>query len=554
MLPSKGLLLAYVRANRDSILLLGILSLATYGFLAFNLTLAGDDWYLVRNPSLELDTYIPVGRWMRPLILKAFFDGRFAPSFTLFGWLVCMMAGTILLAQVTGARKPTEVFLFSALLIFSPVHAELVNFKHSHLMIGFGFVCAAASVFVLHGVATAEARRGRDTYLQAGVAGLLLLLSLGIQQSFILFALMFFIASTIAILVGDDDAASGAALRALKIYTTVCFIAVAAYFAVTKSLQMYFDFPLFERGYALESSLVRDAQQLASTVNQFLNHLLVFFFREQHLWPMTAKALFLILLVVYLYALARKVFALRHKGGRRARNAAIGMTALLTGLVVTPWFLGLVRLPFSYRYNGLIGLTPFYPIVVVQTLTMVTSRAVRYGVIACAAGIVMTFSYFQNVASLAVYTTNKRDHFTAERILSRIENHEGYRILSEHETLEVVLVGRFPQDHEPPFNDFIPGADMGDSIVNCGVFNCQTTRIAELMAFVEYPSAQRRYRAWSADILTSLTESERARTLDTLLKARAWPDYEAIQILGNRVFVILSKPTMTELLEKALLI
>ena len=164
----------------------------------------------------------------------------------------------------------------------------------------------------------------------------------------------------------------------------------------------------------------------------------------------------------------------------------------------------------------------------------------------------MTFSYFHNVASLAAYTTNRRDHYTAERILARIENHEGYPALSEQAAVEVVLVGRFPLERELPFNDFIPRADMGDSIVNCGVFNCQPTRISELMAFVEYPSTRRRYRAWSAELLNSLTESERARTLDALLKAKAWPDYQAIQILGNRVFVILSTPTMAELLEEEL--
>jgi hypothetical protein len=551
MVPPTVPLLQYVSANRHAILVLSILSLVSYGFLAFNLTLAGDDWYLVRNPSLELDTYIPVGRWMRPLVLIAFFGGRFAPTFTLFGWLAAMMAGAILLAWVAGTRKPIEFFLFSALLLFSPVHAELVNFKHSHLMIGFGFLCAATSVFALHGVATERAPFRPKAFLRMGLAGLLMLLALGIQQSFILFAFMFFIASTIAIL-ADGDGASGAARRAFTIYATVCLLAVAAYFAVTRFLQAYFDFPQFERGYALESSIVRDAEQLASTANRFREHLLVFLFREQHLWPAIAKVLFLALLGVYLLVLARKAFSSRRQGGRRALSTAMGLTALLAGLMATPWLLGLVRLPFSYRYNGLIGLTPLYPIVVTQTLSWLTSRALRYAVIGCALVIVTTFSYFQNVASLAVYTTNRRDHFTAGRILTRIEGHEGYRALSEQPVVEVVLVGRFPQEREPPFNDFLPRVDMGDSIVNCGVFNCQTTRIAELMAFVEYPTERRSYRAWSADILAPLAEPEKAELLDRLLSSRPWPDYQSIQILRNRVFVILSKPTMAELLEEEL--
>jgi hypothetical protein len=543
MQSPRQVLLDYVRAHRHAIQLLGILSLVTYGFLAFNLTLAGDDWYLVRNPSVELDTYIPVGRWLRPVIVRAFFGGRFAPAFTLFAWVALMMMGAVLLARVAGARRPAELFLFSALLIFNPVLAELANFKHSHLMIGIGFVCAAGSVYLLHDFVGSGARWSQEWHRRVGAAGLLLVASLGVQQSFILFVFMFFTASTIGILaVGDSAPIRSSALRAFGLYTSVCAAAVAVYFIVTKSLQAYFDMPLFEADYALESSLVRNFQELGYSLGRFRRHITVFLFSEQHLWPQTAKTLFLGVLVMYFSMLGKKVWSFRREGVRTLLTKSVALAVLLVALLVTPWALGLVRLPFSYRYNGLLGLIPFYPIVVVQTLAMVKGRVARYGVILAAAFIVVAFSYFQNVAALATYTTNQRDHFTAESILTRIENHEGFRSLSGFDTIEVVFVGRLAQENEWPFNDFLPGVDMGDSIVNCGVFNCQTNRIPELMAFVAYPTPRRRYRAWSAGLLASLGQSEKTRILDRIVRANAWPDYEAIQILENRVFVILSSP------------
>ena len=105
---------AAVAANRAGIAGVVFLCLIAYGFLAFNLTLAGDDWRMVHDNKDHYALFLNVGRWAAVGLWQIFYENRFAPAATLFAALTLMTVGAVVCARGRRAERFGRLLLCGA--------------------------------------------------------------------------------------------------------------------------------------------------------------------------------------------------------------------------------------------------------------------------------------------------------------------------------------------------------------------------------------------------------------------------------------------------------
>ena len=173
-----GTLLTFVR--RHYLLLVGVcvLAVVAYGFSAFNLILAGDDWEVYLDPDRQETWVVRLGRWMQSLIWQLFAGNTFAPTFTLGVLVTGLILGGVIAAVTIGLTRTWANFLFIGLFVLSPLWVEQINFELNHLAIGIGVVLSCLAGFTTWRLCRAGAgndsqtRRFVGSYVASAVRGM----------------------------------------------------------------------------------------------------------------------------------------------------------------------------------------------------------------------------------------------------------------------------------------------------------------------------------------------------------------------------------------------
>ena len=123
-----------------------------FGFEAFNVTLAGDDWPAVQSDRFQYDWVVSIGRWMNQVVWRLAGDNAFAPAVTISILALCFFAAAWVFTFVQGWLTRTALFLFAAILALFPVNAEIVPFQMAQLNYGVGMVSGTlgGAMAILH--------------------------------------------------------------------------------------------------------------------------------------------------------------------------------------------------------------------------------------------------------------------------------------------------------------------------------------------------------------------------------------------------------------------
>jgi hypothetical protein len=270
-LDARVLFATHILPNRYLSLSLFLISIVAYGFLAFNLILAGDDWMLIAEPDAMYDFNIRIGRWTNVVIWNLFFQNRFSPAFTLFACVSLLILSSLFLAHIVGARDPASVFMFSAALIFNPLLAEQLSFESNHLWFGFGVLFATIAAYISYRLVEKclMGQSLKTIYPGILIACFFLALSIGTQQSMLLFYFTIAAGSTLFVLVeeGNNYPIRKSTTDSAKIYSIVGVAGLIIYFLITKVIQEYYSlFPPSEGDYAIAGSLVSSREDLLFTL------------------------------------------------------------------------------------------------------------------------------------------------------------------------------------------------------------------------------------------------------------------------------------------------
>ena len=524
-------------------LLLFLLSIVAYGFLAFNLTLTGDDWSLIYEPLGHVRWFLSIGRWGNVLLWLLFQKNIFAPALTLFMSCALFIFSGYTACKLLDIRNRFDRLLFISLFLFSPVLAEPFNYKHYHIGIGVSVFLTVLSLYFIRKVFEEKTNLKSiisSKYLIYSI--LMLTFSFGTFQG----AALLFLCATFAFLLvrmlKEDKIQT--LVRVSLIIFSIGLISVFLSLVITKIIQILYNITPTEEVY-YEYSLVNSFSDIVFTVKRFLSYFHQFLFRDQYLWPLSIKVIFLIFLLTFLTS-----FILRlRKQTKFNIIKSLFFLLLLILFFVSPWILGLLRMPGNtYRYNALLGLIMVYPFIIIYTIKLVENTKLKFILRILSVYIVISFMLLQNVASLSTYTNNLRDLHMATNILSRVE------MLNENNDFKKLYIfGNVKDRTKYPFRYEKIGKirPMNSSSLERSILNAQIFRLEHLMGLIsfrdkeDFIGVETNSITWEFLLrVTRSNDENKKKFLKEAQKSDIWPKKNSIVFIGEIVIVFLDKDAL----------
>jgi hypothetical protein len=206
------------------------------------------------------------------------------------------------------------------------------------------------------------------------------------------------------------------------------------------------------------SGLVSSVAQLPPLLERFARHWTTFLFRPHHLFPFPLKVATLLLMSA---ALVRLIYTREYM-----RAVVFVVVAMLLSTI--PLSLGLVTTNSPYRYAGVFPLALFTCYIACVALVVVRQSAwARAGIAICCMLIIAIFSANLSAAQVRLSNLNRLEFSTITQFLAQIRATGG-------SDWRIAVLGTFSKDKQPR------GA-WSTSIVECGVFDCQTWRLESLL-------------------------------------------------------------------------
>lgn len=542
-------------------IILFLLSMVAYGFLAFNLTITGDEWRSVYEPLDNMRWFLTIGRWGNVLLWHLFHNNVFAPALTLFLACALFIFSGYIGCKLFSIKNKIECTLFISLFLFSPILAEPFSYKFYHIGYGVSVFLVMLSLYFIKKIFN-EKNNLRSIILSKYLFYIILMLtfSFGTYQS----AALLFLCTSFALLLIRFSKLSK--IRTLIKEALVIFsfgiISIVLSLLISKLILIICKIsPTSAEKYTF--GFINSISDLLYTLERFLSYFSQFLFREQHLWPFPVKLVYLVFLVVFstLFLFHSKIIKFHSIKVREFKPVKFLFFLLFLCLfLISPWILGIIRIPpNSYRHNALLGLIMVYPFIVVYAIKMINNIKIKIGLRVLAIYIVISFMAFQNVASLATYTSNMRDMHVASNILSKVE------ILNNKSDFKrLFLFGTTVDRDKRPFRYGVRGGlkPMGTSAVEWGVLSSHIFRIENLMRMVSFRDKNDFVGVTTASIswrlILRLTKNRRENKKILLKKVQEsdiWPSNKSVVFMNENVIVFLdqdSKNRTIQILKKML--
>ncbi len=528
---------AALYAYRWYIVILGFCALAGYGFTAFNLTLAGDDWQNFLDGTRQYDRVVRLGRWGQRVIYAFTQDIIFAPAFTMLMLVAMLILAGWIFAVVMGLREGSTVFFFVALLIFHPLWSQEVNFKINHLVIGIAMLLAAAAAYVAHRayLSLLRDRRLWHGLLWVVLSALLMSLSISIKQVYLFFtfgAVVFRVMNDA--LHQDEYATPLRIIQRIAILLAVTLLGLVLYVVEVDLSQRVSGLTAREGAdaYALTESLVSSPADLSFTLNRFAETFWAYYFQDSLLMPLFIK-------VVYWLAVAALVVYSARQGNP---ITTVLLVLALIGLLLMPWVIGILRLPEnSFRFTAIVPNSLIYAGPIALVLHHLQTRSSRLVLQVLATCVIVVFLHQQNSIALVTHTINQRDYAIANRMLTTLEQDPAYPLLLESNNVRLVTVGILDVSTARPFGHVNYGNTIVDRTVNeFGLLTHQPQKLHNLLQLLQAQDIQFRRHA---NRYEEMPRTMRATYAPIVEEMNAFPQPGSIRITPEGdLIIMLSRP------------
>lgn len=476
-----------------------IVVLASGGAFILQPMIAGDDWWAYTNraqwqggaPSIEK------GRPIFALISTLAADGfALHPFDTVLFYATLTLFAFVLFRRWFSSRW--EALLVVCLFVTSPFLVEHLQFSANQIPLS-----VALLMLCLWFATIADAGRARPAGLFVGALAAAAAITTRHELLFLLLGgALIEVSRTLMV---EPKPYRPILLRVL---TSLALTAVLAVCIVLLG-SMLTGVPLQSEGTYGTSGLVNGAAQLPALLQRFARYWMTFLFQSHHLFPASVKLLTWLLAVIALLGLllAKDYW----------RMTLFVLTALF--LSVLPLGFGLVTANDPYRYAGVFPLA-LYPCFIACIAMLAARHNAWARVIAalCGTMIVMISSASLSAAQVRLSNINRLDFATINQLLAQIR-------VSGQPDWKIAVLGTFSKENGP-------GGAWPSSIVECGVFDCQTWRLESLLnlSLLERHAERRVFQ---------LTDTEKA-TLEPALNAMAVGSATLTRLPDNR-FVIMLK-------------
>ena len=527
----------------------GVVLLA-YGFAMFNITLAGDDWHHLQYRGFQYDFAVSIGRWMVRIVWSLADDDSFAPPFTIAFLCAAYFVFSVACCLCLSITQRGGYLIFACALVCFPINAEAFSFKAAHLSDGLGLLLAMVSgLMVVRGHEFLFARdRIKAAVLVLGAA-FAFMLAASLYQPLALFACSL-VLIRVAGFVRERSETRTMLSRSASLF---CFAAVAfgigcvLYWGVIHAVSKVAGIPLLSEGpYAVTDSFVESwaalRHQMANgfmTINDLLFH-------QHFLFPLTVKLTFLaatsLLIIIFALDWDKNDNQIEERAEQYLDGIARGCVFFIVVILLflAPLTLAMVRRIDLTRYTNLIGLGLPHVMAYALLYDMARDLFWRRGVAILASIVIGIFVFEQNRAAVTTYLLNRRDLHIANRMLERINANTEFAPFAAKKQATIVFYGNHLDDRElpRPFSvDQRGGYRVARPIVDCGVFNCQIGRAADLFRIISESLMEYAVSVWP-NLPGNVTDDEKQRLTDRIKTSHPWPAPDAV-IFGTHVIVVI---------------
>ena len=159
-----------------------LLAVFSHGTMLLGGSIGIDTEDIIALQSAFYEGWLSVGRqglvFLKWLFGTSIFNPQLAGVMTLLFLTVACMFWTSLFSCISGKSSPLATFIFSALLLVSPMITEQVYFKLQSMEVTFGFCLMAVSLFFVYWAAITKVRRKKYLFLLGSVILNIILFSL----------------------------------------------------------------------------------------------------------------------------------------------------------------------------------------------------------------------------------------------------------------------------------------------------------------------------------------------------------------------------------------
>lgn len=510
-----------------------------YGLEMFNVLLSGDDWEALQVDGYQYQWVVAIGRWMQVVVWWLAEDNAFAPALTLGVLAAAYLCVALVLAQCLGLKRDFSKVALAALLVTFPLNAESFSFSLLHLPLALGLVCAGgATLLLVAGQQAITQGERRQAWAYGGVTVPLVMLAAACYQPAAIFVVSGILLRALALLRSSTSLSEmRRSVGGLLAYAAMAITAgVIAYGLSVHIVAAMAGVSLNQDGlYAMTGSLNGSLADWGKGVGGGVAVVADLLLSPHHLFPPVAKVV-----LVAALALAAGLY-----GGRGALWRLPAFIVLLAALLLAPASLGMVRNVGNYRFNSLIAFAVPMAGLVALVVDEAAAPTRRRLMASMAVLLVAVFAFQQNRASVSTLLLNRRDMAIAGRMLARIDAVPGFASLAEQGQVDVVVVGRVLEQRHDLGRPFSPKSHgrvthLDNSVVDCGVFNCQIQRLESAVRLISEHRVNYRFRVWP-EVPSALSPAGREDLARRIAQAHPWPAPDAV-IEADGVVVLILQP------------
>ncbi|MEM7528060.1 MAG: glucosyltransferase domain-containing protein [Pseudomonadota bacterium] len=515
--------------------LLFALAWIAFGAHASGLLFSIDDWGFTHRRA-HFDWMISIGRWLNALAIRHLSGEILAPAASLFVMLALQASAITLLLWTGGCRSRVAAFLVLAIFLFHPLAVESVQVEIVQVAIGLTHAGTILAGLIAWHLANASPGPTAAQLLLAILAtALLLAVALAGFQHFVVLTPMTFVTCWIMQAIGPDTDRETVQriIRRVVILGAITALGIGLYLVSATLAKWLFSVPTTTIPYYnFTHGLTVDADRLAITRERTPIVILQFYAQAQHMIALPEK-----LAALGLMALTAWGTAVAFLSGKRPDlllRVAVCVTGMLT-LMLLPFVPTAVRAWDIGGYNPIAALAFTHAIFALVAITSWQSSRIALLPLFFAGYLAANFVHTQNAAAIVALNENRRDFFTANRLLTDLQRTEAYRKAEEASggTVRLVVVGAQSTPRAGAFRLDETTGPLNFSRADCGLITCNPTGLPLALNLLSTDRIVFEHVS-PAEFDDALRLEAKARIQDRA----PWPDPEGIFALSNGLTVV----------------
>lgn len=490
----KGIL--FLRENNYLIIIMGLVSIASYGFELFNFNITIDEEFYATQYGPTIN-WLLQGRWGMYLLNKFVMPYTVIPFVPLFVALMFHMGAILLLLEGWRIQSKIERSIFGAISLAFPLNVYIYMFSTINYGIGIGLFCVALSLFVF-------TRQNGVRKLYAFIPSVF---AIAVYQGLIP---VLIVAFTVYILLNELQAKPVAFFDLLMIIG-VHLLGFLGYYFVHKMIILVGLIPgmNYVDGYFDVPYLIRNFSEVVSRI--WKSSMMPIYYGGKSVYSFDINGLGALLIIASIVVLLKLLKSVRLSNVRK-----IFIISLFVFLILTPFASGLFMRGIMYLRFFVSLIIAIPSIIILGTLD--TTRVYKTFVSLLTITCLFQFFVSSNHLFAASHMALQADRVLAGRVIAKIEEAQSETAPKELRYMEII--GYYPR----PSTYLIPQIDtVGVSFFQYA--QGSVYRIVPFLQTVGYIGVE------------PLPIDQEPKIVAIANSMPAWPDEGSVKIIDDIVLV-----------------